>query len=77
MNRPLHGFVCGGTAMQILYTLLIRSALGLPYEPVLLSLMVIATISNGYYAFCPVRGAEDDSGKGCQSECGHSPAGRE
>ena len=70
--RVLHGFACGALSMQLLYTVLIRSALHRPQDPVLLSALVLAILLNGYYAFRPVKGAEDDSGEGCQSECGSS-----
>lgn len=73
----ISAFICGALVASMFYTTFLRAALGKPQDPLLLLLMLSAILLNGYYAFRPVRGAEDDSGKGCQSERGHSPAGRE
>jgi hypothetical protein len=45
-------------------------------SPGLILFFLFLTIINGYFAFRPLRGAEDDSGKGCQSERCQCPAGR-
>jgi hypothetical protein len=75
--RVLNGFACGANVSGLFYTTLLRDALGKHQDPLLLLLMLSAILLNGYYAFRPVKGAEDDSGEGCQSERGHSEAGRE
>jgi hypothetical protein len=75
--RALHGFVVGANVVALADTFISRAAFSKPSDPLLLWLMVSAILLNGYYAFRPVEGAEDDSGEGCQSERGHSEAGRE
>ena len=74
--RALHAFMCGSNFMTLAYTVPLSAALDKPPDPLLLLLLLSAILLNGYYAFRPVKGAEDDSGEGCQSERGHSEAGR-
>jgi len=60
--RAVSGFACGLSFSTVSHQIIFGRPLGL----ILFNLFL--TILNGYFAFRPLRGAEDDSGKGCQSE---------
>lgn len=60
--RALMGLACG-VALCNFMTHIAQGG-----SPGLILFYLFLTIFNGYFAFRPLRGAEDDSGKGCQSE---------
>lgn len=76
-RRAVNGVCCGLLASQLMYTILLASIFETQTHPGLIAFGVGTMLLNGYFAFRPARGAEDDSGEGCQSECSDRPAGRE